>query len=153
MTLYPFRSNLHAIGGTSRNRPSSLVCAAMAVRTRTLMRLRSPLLIPPNTDMTRSWASLSGSRGWFCFYDNINYGYPRGKLSSCGWQDLATWGWQNRVASAYYQLGNGSTAFLNHVPGTNHAYDQVLFTIDVVSRGIGDVYPYRDMADYMYRSC
>jgi hypothetical protein len=35
----------------------------MAVRTRTLMRLRSPLLMPPKTDMTRSWASLSGSSG------------------------------------------------------------------------------------------
>ncbi|EXU61528.1 hypothetical protein Z951_46845 [Streptomyces sp. PRh5] len=35
----------------------------MAVRTRILMRLRSPLLMPPKTDMTRSWASLSGSIG------------------------------------------------------------------------------------------
>ena len=35
----------------------------MAVRTRSLTRLRSPLLMPPNTDMTRSRASLSGSMG------------------------------------------------------------------------------------------
>jgi hypothetical protein len=35
--------------------------AAMVVRTRTLTRLRSPLLMPPNTDMISSWASLFGS--------------------------------------------------------------------------------------------
>src|SRR5688572_20780788 len=40
--------------------------------------------------------------GWFCFYDQISYGYPRGKLSSCGWQDLANWGWQNRTESVSY---------------------------------------------------
>jgi hypothetical protein len=35
----------------------------MAVRTLILMRLRSPLLMPPKADMTRSWASFSGSIG------------------------------------------------------------------------------------------
>lgn len=31
--------------------------------TRILTRFRSPLLISPNTDMTRSWASFAGSMG------------------------------------------------------------------------------------------
>src|SRR5215475_3714176 len=35
----------------------------MAVRTRTLIRFRSPFDMPPNTDMIRSWASLFGSIG------------------------------------------------------------------------------------------
>jgi hypothetical protein len=38
-------------------------CAPMAALTRILIRFRSPLLIPPNTDMTRSWASFFGSIG------------------------------------------------------------------------------------------
>ncbi|GIF45204.1 hypothetical protein Axi01nite_95150 [Actinoplanes xinjiangensis] len=38
---------------------------------------------------------------WVCFYDLTNYGYPRGKLQDCGQQDLATWGWRNRVNSAH----------------------------------------------------
>jgi hypothetical protein len=91
--------------------------------------------------------------GWFCFYQYTNYGYPRGKLSSCGWQNLATWGWQNRIQSAYYNLLNGAVAFINHIPGTNPAYDQTLFTISVTQRAIPDVYPYRNMADYVYRYC
>jgi len=91
--------------------------------------------------------------GWFCFYQYTNYGYPRGKLSDCGWQNLATWGWQNRIQSAYYNLLNGATSFINHTPGTSAAYDQNIFTISVLNRAIPDVAPYRNMADYVYRYC
>jgi len=35
----------------------------MAARTRIFTRCRSPLLIPPNTLITKSWASLDGSIG------------------------------------------------------------------------------------------
>ena len=91
--------------------------------------------------------------GWFCFYQYTYYGYPRGRLSSCGWQDLATWGWQNRVESAYYNLLNGATSFIQHSPGTSHIQDYTLFTIGVGLRGIVDVAPYRQMADYVYRYC
>ncbi|MBB5867477.1 hypothetical protein F4553_000856 [Allocatelliglobosispora scoriae] len=38
---------------------------------------------------------------WVCFYDLDNYGYPRGKLRDCGWQDLGTWGWRNRLNSVH----------------------------------------------------
>ena len=98
-------------------------------------------------------ASVDCPAGWFCFYEQTGYGYPRGKLSSCGWQDLAWWGWQDRVESAYYNLLNGATVFIHHTPGTSHAQDYRLFQIDVVNRGIPDVYPYRNMADYVYRYC
>ena len=91
--------------------------------------------------------------GWFCFYQYTNYGYPRGKLSSCGWQNLATWGWQNRIQSAYYNLLNGAVAFINHTPGTSAADDQTVFTISVINPGIPDVTPYRNTADYVYRYC
>jgi hypothetical protein len=43
--------------------------------------------------------------GWFCFYDGANFGYPRGKLSDCGWQDLANWGWQDRTSSVHNNRG------------------------------------------------
>jgi hypothetical protein len=47
----------------TQERATSLAWAAMAVRTRILILFRSPLLIPLNTDMTRSWASFFGSIG------------------------------------------------------------------------------------------
>ncbi|MCF3134756.1 peptidase inhibitor family I36 protein [Streptomyces olivochromogenes] len=37
--------------------------------------------------------------GWFCFYQDINWGYPRGKLQDCGTQDLGAWGWKDRTSS------------------------------------------------------
>ncbi|MCW2881526.1 MAG: hypothetical protein JWQ95_5626 [Sphaerisporangium sp.] len=69
--------------------------------------------------------------GWYCFYDGKSFGYPRGKLSSCGWQDLANWGWNDRTTSvhnntrwqvAYYEhddLGN---------PAYGHQYDYSLWS-------------------------
>ncbi|GAA4148884.1 hypothetical protein GCM10022251_13110 [Phytohabitans flavus] len=86
---------------------------------------------------------------WFCFYDGTNYGYPRGKLSDCGAQDLGTWGWRNRTASVHYRMSTGSVSFLNETGST----DTILFTASTSRRTIPDVTPHRDLADYVYRSC
>jgi hypothetical protein len=86
---------------------------------------------------------------WFCFYDGVNYTYPRGKLSDCGAQDLGNWGWRNRTASVHYRMSTGSVTFINETGST----DTPLFTASTTRRTIADVAPYRDMADYVYRSC
>ena len=52
----------------------------------------------PGTRVAAGVADCPG--GWFCFYEDVNFGYPRGKLSDCGTQDLGAWGWSNRVSSA-----------------------------------------------------
>ncbi|GAA4446544.1 hypothetical protein GCM10023170_026840 [Phytohabitans houttuyneae] len=87
--------------------------------------------------------------GWYCFYDGTNYTYPRGKLSDCGAQDLGTWGWRNRTASVHYRSATGSVTFINETGAT----DTALFTASTTRRTIPDVAPYRDMADYVYRTC
>jgi hypothetical protein len=87
--------------------------------------------------------------GWFCFYDGVNFGYPRGRLSDCGFQDLATWGWTNRTESVHYNMSTGSVAFYNHTSGG----DTRLFTISTSRRTDNDVSPYRNQADRVYRFC
>jgi hypothetical protein len=94
-------------------------------------------------------ASLDCPYGWFCFYDYVNYGYPRGKLSDCGFQDLGTWGWRNRTDSVQYNLSTGSVTFINETGST----DTALFWVGTTKRTIADVSPYRNMADYVYRYC
>ncbi|GIJ06859.1 peptidase inhibitor family I36 protein [Micromonospora andamanensis] len=84
--------------------------------------------------------------GWFCFYEWPHYGYPRGKLSSCGWQNLANWSWQFRVESAHYNLGNGYVAFYYH-------QSQELFRVGVGNRVRSDAAPHRNWANYVYRHC
>jgi len=91
--------------------------------------------------------------GWFCFYDRVNYGYPRGKLSSCGWQDLAWWAWNDRTDSVHYNLSSGSVAFINHGSYADHSGDVVLFSVGASNRYLSDVAPYRNMADHVYRYC
>jgi hypothetical protein len=51
--------------------------------------------------------------GWFCFYDQASFGYPRGKLSDHGWQDLAPFGWSDRTETR--------VEFDNHVDFGNPA--------------------------------
>jgi hypothetical protein len=83
--------------------------------------------------------------GWFCFYDRVNYGYPRGRLSSCGTQDLGTWGWQYRTDSAHYNMSSGTATFF---------YSSTrIFAIGVNARTAPDVTPYRNWADRVTRSC
>jgi len=92
--------------------------------------------------------------GWFCFYDSINFGYPRGKLSDCGWQDLAAWGWQNRTESAHYNMSTGSVAFINHAAGqANHNFDVAVFAVGTSQTMIADTSPYRNTADHVQRYC
>jgi len=99
------------------------------------------------TDLTA--AAPDCPTNWYCFYDGPNYTYPRGKLSDCGAQDLGTWGWRNRTASVHYRMSTGSVTFLNESGAT----DTPLFTASTTRRTIPDVAPYRDTADYVYRTC
>jgi hypothetical protein len=87
--------------------------------------------------------------GWFCFYDQINYGYPRGKLSDCGWQDLGWWGWRDRTESVHDNQSSGTVTFINETGSV----DTALFTVSPTKRTIADVNPNRNKADYVYRSC
>lgn len=105
--------------------------------------------------VTRSVGVLAGPdcpSNWFCFYDGLNYGYPRGRLSDCGWQDLAGWGWQDRTESVHYNMTRGSVWFQNHLSG-GHGNDVNLFNVGVSLRTRSDVSPYRNMADHVNRSC
>ncbi|QDY11330.1 hypothetical protein FJK98_32865 [Micromonospora sp. HM134] len=91
-------------------------------------------------------AAPSCPSGWFCFYDDVRFGTPYGKLSDCGWQNLATWGWQNRTEAVFYNLPSGSAAFYE----SNGTW---LFTVSSAARSISDVYPKQNRADKVYRAC
>lgn len=97
-------------------------------------------------------ASPDCSSGWFCFYDRINYGYPRGQLSSCGWQDLASWGWHDRTEAVHFNISSGSVSYLNHTTA-GHGGDPYLFSVSASVRTDNDVSPYRNMADHVNRYC
>lgn len=83
--------------------------------------------------------------GWFCFWDGTSYSGPRGKLSSCGWQNLATYDWEYRVASAYYNLDRGAVQFRYGNTG--------LFQVGVSARSIPNAGAYKDLATTVYRYC
>lgn len=91
---------------------------------------------------------------WFCFYDNPGYGYPRGKLSDCGWQDLARWGWNDRTESTSNGT-NASVDYINHYdrgnPANGHSLDQFLWE-DWPAFAKGNV-PYPNTADHVNRLC
>jgi hypothetical protein len=92
--------------------------------------------------------------GWFCFYDFSNFGYPRGKLSDCGWQDLAQWGWSNRAESVHYNMASGSVAFVNHAAGNlNHGLDVAVFGVGTSLPALSDTSPHRNTADHVQRYC
>ncbi|MEU7959646.1 peptidase inhibitor family I36 protein [Micromonospora humida] len=93
----------------------------------------------------RSSAAADCPLGWYCFYDRPNFGYPRGKLSSCGRQNLATWDWQFRIESVHYNMGSGSVTFY---------YDgSPLFTVGSGNHVRTDASPYRNWANYVSRTC
>lgn len=98
---------------------------------------------------TGTRASADCPSGWFCFYDGVNFGYPRGRLSSCGFQDLGTWGWRNRTESAHYNASSGSASFINESGST----DTTLFQISPSRRQLATVSPHGNKADYVYRYC
>ena len=92
--------------------------------------------------------------GWFCFYDFTNYGYPRGKLSSCGWQDLSFYGWHDKTESVHYNISTGSVAFINHAAGeTGHNFDYAIFGAGTSQPKIPDTAPNRNKADHVERYC
>ena len=95
---------------------------------------------PPNTQAAPDCPS-----DWFCFYERIGYGYPRGKLSDCGWQSLITYGWQDRVESVYYRFSRGKVEFRD--------YGTPIFSVGAGSPADSDVYPYRNRATEVYRYC
>jgi hypothetical protein len=83
--------------------------------------------------------------GWFCFYDRVGFGYPRGRLSDCGTQDLGNWGWQFRTESAHYNLSSGRTAFRYN--------STTLFEVGSANRTRADAAPYRNRANRVHRYC
>ncbi|WP_344055000.1 peptidase inhibitor family I36 protein, partial [Planotetraspora silvatica] len=85
--------------------------------------------------------------GWFCFYDNINFGYPRGKLSSCGTQDLATWGWRNRISS----VDNSTTNSVEYWADASPFGTRYLFTN--YNPGALSSLVYDNEADLVNRNC
>lgn len=91
--------------------------------------------------------------GWFCFYEHVNFGYPRGKLSDCGWQDLAPYGWRDRTESVHYNLLSGSVAFFNHGVSAQHTDDVRLFTVGTAQRTLANTGGNRNRADHVYRYC
>lgn len=130
--------------------PASVYAAAHPGGTRLNSREVSygALVVTVTRPLTAATAVADCPAGWFCFYAGVNYTYPRGKLSSCGRQDLAAYGWTNRIDSVYYDMLNGKVTFFND--GT---VDTALFTVSAANRGDADVSPNRDKADYVYRTC
>jgi Peptidase inhibitor family I36 len=90
--------------------------------------------------------------GWFCFYSDPDYRGQRGKLQDCGWQDLARWGWQDKIESAHYNLPDGTVWFIDHT-SSNHTDDKSLFDIGASRRARSNVTPYQNRADHVYRIC
>ncbi|MEV6969243.1 peptidase inhibitor family I36 protein [Hamadaea sp. NPDC051192] len=92
--------------------------------------------------------------GWFCFYDYANYGYPRGKLSDCGAQDLSQYGWNDRAESQHNNTYTG-VSFFNHI-GAFHGYfsisssDQELAFASSLTAANFD---YPNMIDHVSRFC
>lgn len=97
---------------------------------------------------TKALAAADCPSGWYCFYDGPAYTYPRGRLSSCGWQDLGAWGWRNRIESAHYNMSSGTVAYLNE----NGSADTVLFTTSASNRYLANAGTSSNKADYVSRS-
>lgn len=95
---------------------------------------------------TTTLAAVTCPSGWFCFHEEADFGNPRGKLSSCGWQNLATYDWTNRIDAAYYNLSAGSASFYE----SNGTY---LFQVSAGNRSLSDVGSKKDKADKVYRAC
>lgn len=93
--------------------------------------------------------------GWFCFYDGATFGYPRGKLSDCGWQDLDDYGWSDRTSSVHNRTGN-KVDYINHRdygnPANGHRYDYVLFTNNA-GQSISGLGGDNNLADHVNRRC
>jgi hypothetical protein len=91
--------------------------------------------------------------GWYCIYDGIDFTYPRGKLSDCGWVDLTWYGWNNRTESVQYNISTGSTSFTDTDSGLAVDGDLGLFSVGASNPVDNNVDPYRNMVDEATRFC
>ncbi|WP_371661816.1 peptidase inhibitor family I36 protein [Streptomyces sp. NBC_00280] len=98
--------------------------------------------VPAATGQALGALAPSCPDNWFCFYDGTNW-VTRGRLSDCGWQNLANWGWQNRIESTY-----------------NNTDDWVWYEDVATGNGWWDAprtyyasVPYPNTADWVYREC
>lgn len=93
---------------------------------------------------------------WFCFYDGLNFTYPRGRLSDCGWQDLLPFGWIDRTESAA-QTNTTGPYYVTHIGHEgmtpNHSGDDIYFFTDTWITEISDVTPFRNASDHVYKNC
>lgn len=101
------------------------------------------------TDHRKLNASDCNTTGWYCFYDGINFTYPRGRLSDCGWQDLDDFGWSDRTESVAQPPYEWYVLYLNHLDSG----DQTIFWTDDLWNEDSDVSPYRNMADHADKWC
>jgi hypothetical protein len=97
-------------------------------------------------------------RGWICFYERRGYGWPRARLTACGWTDLGWWEWNDRVESVRNNTGS-ALEFINHDdhfnPADGHRFDKRLFRMipyQQLTAVPGTAKP-PDQADYVIRSC
>jgi hypothetical protein len=93
----------------------------------------------------RTLAAPDCPRGWFCFYENLNFGYPRGRLSSCYEQYLGDYGWNNRVSS----VDNSTTTPISY-HDISHFWLFTNYNPGAISY-VGDAA--NDRASFVYRYC
>lgn len=113
---------------------------------------------PPQDALAARTLSAAGvadcPSGWFCFYDGDNFGYPRGKLSDCRWQDLGVYGWNDRTNSVHNNTSS-LVEFHQHLdygnPANGHTYDYTIFGISAYNSS-PHVNP-SNQADHTYRYC
>jgi hypothetical protein len=87
---------------------------------------------------------------WFCFYDHPTWGKPRGQLSDCGWQDLNTFGWSDRVESYDHSLVGSNVTYTNHTSG-GHGRDVPLWS--AAAGTVSDTVPHPNKADHVEFFC
>jgi hypothetical protein len=81
-----------------------------------------------------------------CFYDRPGFGFPQGEIHDCGWQDLSTFGWQDRIESVVFNRSHGLAQFYDS--GT------ALFSVSVGNRSVSDVATEaRNRANQVYVIC
>ena len=97
---------------------------------------------------------LADCGGWrFCFFDGPNFGLPRGRLNDCGWQDLWTFNWGDRVESSIQSLPSPVfVLYIGHGAVPNHSDDDVYWFTDGSTRQVATV-PNPNAADHVNQNC
>ncbi|MEH1130151.1 hypothetical protein [Micromonospora sp. CPCC 206061] len=89
----------------------------------------------------------------FCFFDGPNFTYPRGRLNDCGWQDLWTFNWGDRVeSSAQVRPSPVFVLYIGHGAYPNHSDDDVYWFTDGNDREVATV-PNPNAADHVNQNC